>query len=208
MLLYTSLQQDIFFFLVTRLQRFHINYYNGWNVLILPLEDQLLLTLMKLRLNLRDSDLAHRFNIGRTTVSNILHTLIKALHELLFEGVMNLGIPSQNKCKASLPASFADFVSARIVMDATEITQDVPTELNKQAACYSSYKSRHTVKAVTCVAPNGAIVYCSNLYPGSTSDVAIVKHSQLLQQLVPGDLILADKGFTIYDQPVTHKGKS
>jgi hypothetical protein len=85
-------------------------------------------------------------------------------------------------------------------MDATEVTQDIPSELNAQSLSYSSYKSRHTVKALTCVAPNGAIVYVSDLYPGSTSDAAVVEHSQLLKQFVPGDLILGDKGFNIYNK--------
>jgi hypothetical protein len=62
--------------------------------------------------------------------------------------------------------------------------------------CYSSYKSRHTVKAV---APNGTITYSSKLYPGSTSDIAIVHHSKVLQKFNAGDLILADKGFTVHD---------
>ena len=70
-------------------------------------------------------------------------------------------IPSQLKCKGSLPKSFL-MTCARVVTDATEITQDIPKELNKQAASYSSYKSRHTVKAVTGVAPNAAIVFCSD----------------------------------------------
>lgn len=85
-------------------------------------------------------------------------------------------------------------------MDAIETTQDIPGHLDTQAMAYSSYKSRHTVKAVTCVAPNGAVTYCSPLYPGSTSDVAIVRHSKVLEKFKPGDLILADKGFTIHDQ--------
>lgn len=63
---------------------------------------------------------------------------------------------------------------------------------------YSSYKNRHTVKYVTGVAPNGAVVYVSKLYPGSTSDVAIVEHSNMLSELKPGDMILADKVFTIH----------
>ena len=58
----------------------------------------------------------------------------------------------------------------------------------------------NTLKAVTCVAPNGAITYCSPLYPGSTSDVAIVRHSKVLEKFKPGALILADKGFTIHNQ--------
>ena len=67
-------------------------------------------------------------------------------------------------------------------------------------ACYSNYKSRHTVKAVTAVAPNGALVFTSALYPGSTSDNTIVEKSHLLAHFVAGDLILADKGFTIFEK--------
>lgn len=198
MLLYTSLTSDVFDIIVRCLSRFSITYYSGWSVSSISLEDQLLMTLMKLRLGCPDMDLAVRFNTSRGTVSNIIHTFICALHELLFVGVVGTGMPSQLKCKGSMPKSFNEFVSARVAMDATEITQDIPTDLDKQAAAYSSYKSRHTVKFVTCVAPNAAIVYCSDLFPGSTSDIAIVEHSRMLEQFVPGDLILADKGFTIH----------
>ena len=158
---------------------------------------------MKLRLKLKDLDLAKRFVCCRTTVSNIVNTFIHALHELLVVGVHQHenGMPSQQKCKGSMPDCFTgEFVSARVAMDATEITMDIPQDLNKQAAAYSNYKSRHTVKGLTCVSPNVALVYCSSLYPGNTSDVAIVQHSQLMKKFVPGDLILADKGFTIHNQ--------
>lgn len=33
---------------------------------------------------------------------------------------------------------------------------------------HSSYKSRHIVQSVTCMTPNGAVTYTSELYPGST----------------------------------------
>lgn len=155
---------------------------------------------MKLRLNLKDLDLADRFNISRTAVSNITYTIISALHEILFVGIMKLGIPSQLKCKGSMPKSFDSFSSAHVAMDCTEVTQDIPSDLNVQTVSYSSYKSRHTHKALTCVAPNGALVFVSDLYPGSTSDAAIVEHCQILSQFVPGDLILADKGFNIYSK--------
>ncbi|KAJ8320530.1 hypothetical protein KUTeg_002117, partial [Tegillarca granosa] len=202
MLLYTSFPADIFNVIVNTLYRFvPFNYYAGWAVTCFSVEDQLLITLMKLRLNCKDMDLAVRFNTSRATISNILNTYISVLHEIFFEGVIQaVGIPSQLKCKGSLPKSFEHFTSARIAMDATEIIQDVPSDMNSQSLSYSSYKSRHTVKAVTCVAPNGALVYCSNLYPGSTSDAAIVEHSKVLDQLKPGDMILADKGFNIFDK--------
>lgn len=98
--------------------------------------------------------------------------------------------------QGSMPTSFGDFSSCRIVLDATEITQDVPgNDMRLQASTYSGYKNSHTVKSVTGVAPNGALVFITKLHPGSTSDVAIVEHCKVLEQLSPGDMILADKGF-------------
>lgn len=205
MLLFTSFHYDVFSILADVLRdKGPLIYYAGWNVTCLSNEDQLLMALMKLRLNMRDLDLAHRFHVSRSSVSNVFNTYIHALHEILYEGILMDGqiprIPSQLKCKGSMPKSFEEFGAARVAMDATEMSQDIPSELQKQSLAYSNYKSRHTVKAVTCVAPNGALVYCSELYPGSTSDVKIVEHSKVLDCFVPGDLILADKGFTIYDK--------
>lgn len=202
MLLYTSFPTDVFNIIVQILKRMApFNYYAGWEVTGFSIEDQLLICLMKLRLIFRDLDLAVRFGTSRATISNIVNTFISVLHEIFFDGVLKaIGIPSQLKCKGSMPKSFKDFTSARIAMDATEVTQDVPSNMNKQSLTYSNYKSRHTVKAVTCVAPNGALVFTSDLYPGSTSDAAIVEHCGILDQLQPGDLVLADKGFNIYDK--------
>lgn len=61
---------------------------------------------------------------------------------------------------------------------------------------YSSYNSRHTVKAVTCVSSNGSIVFSSDLFPGSTFNLAIVDHCLVLQHVNAWDLIVAD----IYDK--------
>ena len=78
-------------------------------------------------------------------------------------------------------------------MEAIEITQDIPNQLDIQAQAYSNYKSRHSHDiAMTCVAPNGALVYSSKLYPGSTSETSIVKHSHVLESFVAGDLIFAE----------------
>lgn len=199
---YTTLSIGVFNILVRMLLRFDITYVQAWSVKCLTMHEQLLLVLMKFKLNLRDFDLAQRFGISKTTVSIIFRTLVHALHEFLIEGIMESehGLPSALKCAQSLPSSFKDFSSARIVMDATEISQDIPSNLNENREAYSAYKGRHTLKAVTCVAPNGVLVYASPLYPGSTSDTAIVKHCKILDKMSSGDLILADKGFPIYDQ--------
>lgn len=57
----------------------------------------------------------------------------------------------------------------------------------------------NSFKVLLGVSPNAVITYVSPLYPGSTSDKAIVKNSGILQHFKAGDLILADKGFLIQD---------
>lgn len=195
--MYTSLPFDIFALLVTQLSKFPIQYYSGKRVTSIPLASQLLLTLMKLRLNTPDLDLAERFLLSRPSVANITKTFIAALYEFLYVGMIERGVPSRRKNKLSLPQCFSGYENCRLVMDATEISQDVPKHLEDKCLAYSQYKSKHTVKAVVSVAPNATIVHTSDLYPGSTSDVAIVEHSKVLSLCEPGDLILADKGFTI-----------
>ncbi len=162
----------------------------------MSLEDQLLMTLMKLRLNSRDLDLSVRFCISTSTVANVVKTILSVLHEVLYVGLMST-MPTLDKCKGSMPNCFHAFSSCRCVIDATEVTVDIPSDLSKHSVCYSNYKSRHTVKVVTGIAPNGTIAFCSDAYPGSTSDVKITDHCGIINQLTPGDLILADKGFTI-----------
>lgn len=199
MLMYTSLKPQMFRIIDSTLQRFPLVYVDGWTPSAFSRTDQLFMTLMKLKLNCPFLDLAERFCTSKATIHNIIITHVFALHEVFFEGMMENNIPSLLKCKASMPASFGDFNCCRLVIDATEVTQDVPgQDMTAQSQTYSSYKNRHTVKSVTGVAPNGAVVYVSKLYPGSTSDVAIVKHSNMLAKLSPGDMILADKGFTIH----------
>lgn len=57
----------------------------------------------------------------------------------------------------------------------------------------------NSFKTLIGVAPNAVITHVSKLFPGSTSDKAIVENSGVLNHFKPGDLILADKGFLISD---------
>ena len=57
----------------------------------------------------------------------------------------------------------------------------------------------NSFKVLVGVAPNAVITYISPLFPGSTSDKAVVVKSGLLSHFTAGDLILADKGFLIHD---------
>lgn len=175
-----------------------LNYVYGWTVGIIPKKDQLLLTLMKLRVNLLNVDLACRFNCSRTTIAQVISTWILALHEILFLQLLK-DIPSREKNKLCMPSCFSTFTNCRIVLDCTEVKCDRPTSMDKQRLTYSSYKHQNTFKGLIGVAPNGVVTFVSELYPGSTSDKKIVEDCDILNQMVAGDLILADKGFLIKD---------
>jgi len=71
--------------------------------------------------------------------------------------------------------------------------------MNIQTDTYSSYKHRNTWKFLLGIAPNGVVTFVSSLFPGSTSDKVITLKSELLEHLVEGDIILADRGFLIRD---------
>ncbi|KAK0146330.1 THAP domain-containing protein 11 [Merluccius polli] len=176
--------------------KFDLQYHFDWNVQIMPLIDQLLLTLMKLRLNCGILDLATRFNCCRATVTNIFTTISSALYDILYAGMMD-NIPSRVKNQTSLPDCFQPFPDCRIVLDCTEVAVSNTERLDTQSHLYSHYKGRTTLKVLIVVAPNGVITFASDLYGGSTSDKVITADCGVLQQLQPGDMVMADKGFTI-----------
>ena len=175
-----------------------ISYYAGWKVESIAFEDQIFITLMKLRQNYTNLHLAQLFSCSVGTISNIVTTFVHILHKLFFEDIMTT-IPSRNKNKVCSPSSFSQYSSCRIVIDCTDIEVATPSLMSQQNATYSSYRGMNSFKVLTGVAPNGVLTYISSLYPGSISDKEIVQQSGLLNHLVPGDLILADKGFLIQD---------
>lgn len=198
---YTGLTAAKFNILLTFCCRFKFKFHDGWNVESVTKENQLFLTLIKLKLNLSHTDLGVRFAISRTTVSNIVTTWICLLHELLFKNILiKTGIPSIYKNQLSLPACFETFSNCRITLDCTEIQCAIPgNNMDSQSQTFSHYKQRNTFKVLVGVAPNGVITFVSDMYPGSTSDKAIVEHSNIMASMKPGDLILADKGFVMQD---------
>ncbi|XP_072159647.1 uncharacterized protein [Bemisia tabaci] len=175
-----------------------INYYLKWSVHKIEREDQIFITLLKLRVNYGTIDLARQFDCSQATISNIIITWIHVFHEVLVLDLFK-EIPSVAKNKACLPPCFTDFNNCRIVIDCTEVFVDTPHNLTLKKKTYSNYKHSNTFKGLVGVAPNGVPTFSSQLFPGSTSDKEIVRNCGLLEKLKPGDLVLADKGFLITD---------
>lgn len=162
--------------------------------------DQFFLTLMKLKLNLRNLDLAVRFGISESDVSKYITTWICFLYQHLNEIEW---MPSPSQVAATLPDSFfKKYPSTFAIIDGSEVFIQTPSDLHLQASTWSQYKHHNTAKFLIACTPNGAISYISPLYVGSISDVELTRVSGFLKKLEGknGISIMADKGFTIKDQ--------
>lgn len=85
---YTGISKEMFDIIVELCGVEEFEYYNGWKVECFSIKDQILITFLKLRLNLVNKDIAFRFNTSELTVSNIILTFIILLHEILFKKLM------------------------------------------------------------------------------------------------------------------------
>lgn len=84
-----------------------------------------------------------------------------------------------------------------MIIDCFEIGIEKPSNLKAKAQTWSSYKNKNTVKYLIAITPQGVISFISQGWGGRTSDKHITENCNLLNNLVPGDVILADRGFTI-----------
>lgn len=166
----------------------------------LSVEDQLLMTLMRLRLGKLEQELAYTFGISVSSVSRTIITWLNFLYLRL--GLLPLW-PDWDDVARTMPSAFKDlYPDTFAIIDATELRCEVPSSLSLQSQHYSSYKSHTTMKSLVGIAPNGSFIFISELYTGSISDRQLVVESgflELLSTLPPGKAIMADRGFEIQD---------
>ena len=161
--------------------------------------DQLFMTLVKLRLDLKFVDLAFRFNISTGLVSRYFNTWICFLYHHLKEIDW---MPSTKQVEGTLPSAFREkYPTTYCIIDGSEIFMETPSDLHMQSSTWSNYKHHNTVKFLIGCTPNGCISFISPLYVGSISDVELTRVSGLLTHLEdkPGISVMADRGFTIKD---------
>ncbi|KAL3999594.1 NADH dehydrogenase (ubiquinone) 1 alpha/beta subcomplex 1, acyl-carrier protein [Sarotherodon galilaeus] len=156
----------------------------------------LLLTLMRLRLNLPIAHIAHLFDISRTTTSTVFNITVNVLYAHLSPLVH---WPGRHCIQASMPHQYVEMFGDRVtvIIDCFELFIERAQNLRAMAETYSTYKSRHTMKYLIGITPQGTISFISKGWGGRTSDKRIAETSGFLQKLSPGDIVLADRGFDI-----------
>ncbi|XP_074550450.1 uncharacterized protein LOC141808040 [Halichoeres trimaculatus] len=156
----------------------------------------LLLTLMRLRLNLPPEHIAHLFGTSRTTVSTLFNNTINVLYAHLSPLVH---WPLRHCIQASMPHQYVEMFSDRVtvIIDCFELFIERAQNLRAKAETYSNYKSRHTMKYLIGITPQGTVSFISHGWGGRSSDKRIAENSGFLEKLSPGDIVLADRGFDI-----------
>lgn len=156
----------------------------------------LVMILMKLRINMPFQDLAYRFGVYLSTVSRLFSSWIPIMAIRLRPMIY---WPERDQLWATMPQCFQYSFGNKttVIIDCFEVFIERPTNLYARAQTYSSYKSHNTIKILIGITPQGTICFTSDAWGGRTSDKFLTENCGFLNKLVPGDLVMADRGFTI-----------
>jgi hypothetical protein len=160
---------------------------------------ELLIVLAKLRLNLGLQDLAYRCNMSIATISRLLVKWLVAMDVRLSAACIIW--PDRDDLRKTMPLCFKRSFGNKVavIIDCFEIFVDRPSSVLARTETWSQYKHHNTVKFLIGVTPQGVISFVSCGWGGRVSDKHLTENSGLLDKLLPGDVVLADRGFTISD---------
>lgn len=157
-----------------------------------------LMTLMRMRLNLPLHFLTYIFLVSKPTVSRIFNNTLNIMYSRLSSFIV---WPIKEQIQISLPMCFknSSYRNCTSIIDCFEVFIEKPKNMRARAQTYSQYKHHNTVKFLISITPQGVISFVSTGWGGRTSDKHITQNCGYLEHLSPGDVVLADRGFTIKD---------
>lgn len=155
------------------------------------------MTMIWMRTGSSNKILADLFGVSATTASRVFTTWVNLLYQVL---IPLLRWSPRDVIDSNMPQSFRDFnPNTRIIIDCTELFLQRPKGPSNQAVTYSTYKSRNTVKVLVGISPDGAFTYLSPPFGGNVWGRYIVRESGFLDNIKPGDDVMTDHGFTLWD---------
>nr|XP_033940136.1 DNA repair protein RAD52 homolog isoform X1 [Pseudochaenichthys georgianus]XP_033940137.1 DNA repair protein RAD52 homolog isoform X1 [Pseudochaenichthys georgianus] len=159
---------------------------------------QFILTLMKLRLNQPLQELAYKFNTSTSTVSRVFTLIIDVMFKRMS---FLLKWPSREELQLTMPMDFRTHFGTKVavIIDCFEVFIDRPSNVMARAQTWSNYKHHNTITFLIGICPQGVISFISRAWGGRSSDKHITESCGFLDNILPGDLILADRGFNISD---------
>ena len=115
-------------------------------------------------------------------------------------------LPEVEVLKLHVPKCFKKISDTRVLLDCTEIFIQSSSSLENMSLTFSNCKSHDTFKALVGVSMTGVVVFISQLWPGSASDVEITRNCGLIHLLMRGDAVMVDKGFIHIGKDLKCKG--
>jgi len=155
---------------------------------------------MKLRINTLFVGLGYQFGIAAHTASFISQQSIIAL-EYALHYVVHWPDPD---CLQAV--TLVCFKNTLEIIDCFEIRMEQPSTNRAKAQTFSDYKHCNTTKYLIDITAHKKISFISSGWGGCTSDKKVTEECGILDYLLPGDVVLANRGFTISDvcQPQTY----
>jgi hypothetical protein len=164
----------------------------------LNFSNELFLYFCRIRCGHLEEDLAYRFNVSTSSVSRIFSYWSAFLCDMLSKVPIWI---DRRTIDETMPAEVkAKYPTTRLIIDATEIFVELPSEFNTQSDIYSQYKHHSTAKGVTGCDTLGRVTFVSDLVPGKMSDKQLTIESGLLELLEEGDSVMCDRGFLLEEE--------
>ncbi|VEN60954.1 unnamed protein product, partial [Callosobruchus maculatus] len=174
------------------------NYITSSSITKLSSFNQLLLTMIKLRLDLQFEDLAYNFYIAPSTASTCFTNVI----DIMYQRFSSLIIwPDASVRRKNIPSCFKESFhdETTVILGCLEIFIEKPASFLTQQQCWSDYEHHHTVKFLIGITLQGTICYISKARGGQTSDLQMAELSNFCDKAKPGAIVIADRGFLVED---------
>jgi transposase len=151
----------------------------------LKARDQILLTVVWLRVYPTNEVLGYLFGVSDTTVSRYVQRVLPVL-EQAGRDAMRMPDPGRKRRK-HLDDLLNDLPELVVVVDSFEQKVQRPSDHDEQKRYYSGKKKMHTLKSQLAVdEETGQIVDVSESVPGPTADIDLLDQSGLLNRLPDG----------------------
>ncbi|XP_077473653.1 uncharacterized protein LOC144087168 isoform X2 [Stigmatopora argus] len=156
---------------------------------------QLLLTLMRLRLDLRNQDLAYRFGVKVSTVVRTVHHVVNIMSSTLVPTAVFW--PSRAELRKNLPAALrSSCPDCAVIVDCFTVLCEGLAFSGKER---ETAPTRNVLNYLIGLAPQGVVTFVSRGVLGDFSPRNLAEGSGFLSKLLPGDVVLASRDLDIAD---------